>query len=250
MTDFTLEVPIDSLEVASAAAPMLSPRDRFELCDDLASEGWTPKMELVRAVRAEAPAGVGIVAMIRPRGAGAPSSLDVAGFTATPTVVEASIREIEDAAEAGADSVAVGLLTASGAVDLDACGRLVETARGCGLEVAFLRTFDLLVDRDAGLRAVHDLGCVRVVTAGVLGWDASVAGLPARLETLSADVARASKLATDARRPAVEIVPGGGVRASNAASFAAVSPHLHASCRRDGVFSPEELGALTSLRRS
>lgn len=249
MTDFTLEVPIDSLEVASAAAPMLSPRDRFELCDDLASEGWTPRMDLVRAVRGEAPDGVGIVAMIRPRGTDAPSSLDVAGFTATPTVVEASIREIEAAAEAGADSVAVGLLTASGAVDLDACGRLVETARGCGLEVAFLRTFDLLVDRDAGLRAVHDLGCVRVVTAGVLGWDASVADLPTRLTALSDDVGLANTLAITGDRPAVEIVPGGGVRAGNAEAFAAVSPHLHASCRRDGVFSTDELRTLLAVRR-
>jgi copper homeostasis protein CutC len=247
--DFTLEIPIDSLEVAVAAAPMLIARDRFELCDDLASEGWTPKMDLVRAVRGQTPSEIEVVAMIRPRDTDVPPTLDVAGFAATPTVLDASRREIEAAAAAGANSVAIGVLDSSGVVDLDACGRLVETARACGLSVAFLRTFDLLVDREAGMRAVHELGCLRVVTAGVLGWDASVADLPARLAALAADRGVAEACASDEVSP-VEIVPGGGVRASNATSFAAVSPHLHASCRRNGVFSLEELDALISLRRA
>jgi hypothetical protein len=34
------------------------------------------------------------------------------------------------------------------------------------------------------------------------------------------------------------------VRASNAAEFLTVSPHLHASCRRDGAISRDELMAL------
>jgi len=42
------------------------------------------------------------------------------------------------------------------------------------------------------------------------------------------------------------VIPGGGVRASNARAWLALSPHLHASCRRDGVFSREELGLLTA----
>ena len=48
-------------------------------------------------------------------------------------------------------------------------------------------------------------------------------------------------------RPPVEIVPGGGVRASNAASFLKVSPHLHASCRRGGVISRDEVTALRQV---
>jgi len=39
-------------------------------------------------------------------------------------------------------------------------------------------------------------------------------------------------------------VPGGGVRASNAAEFLTVSPHLHASCRRNGAIAREELQML------
>jgi copper homeostasis protein CutC len=245
---FTLEIPIDSIEAAELAAPFLGRGDRFELCHDLASEGWTPKPELVRAVRSIVPSEVGVVAMIRPLLPGARSTLDVEAFLATPAVIEASLREIEHSAEAGADSVAIGLLASNGTVDLDACGVLASRAKSLGLVVAFLRTFDLLVDRDAGMRAVHELGCRRVVTAGVLGWDANVAGVPERCGSLAKDASLAHGLASRDGGEAVEVVPGGGVRASNAAVFAAISPHLHASCRREGRISRDEVLELTSLR--
>jgi len=246
--EFTLEIPIDSVEAAEAAAPHLRPRDRFELCEDLASEGWTPTPELIREVRRRVPSEVEVVPMIRPRLADSRAMLDLEAFLATPAVLAASLAEIEDAARAGVDSVAIGLLTAAGTVDLDACGTLAERARSLGLVVAFLRTLDLLADREAGLDAIHELGCRRVVTTGVLGWDASVADVSARCEALSRDASRVASLAAGLGGEVVEIVPGGGVRASNAAEFAAVSPHLHASCRREGRISVEEVRLLTGLR--
>lgn len=245
---FTLEIPIDSIDAAELAAPFLRQGDRFELCHDLASEGWTPKAELVRAVRSLVPSEVGVVAMIRPQLPGSRTTLDVEAFLATPAVIESSLREIEQSAEAGADSVAIGLLAPDGSVDLEACGALASRAKSLGLVVAFLRTFDLLVDREAGLRAIHELGCRRVVTAGVLGWDASVAGVPARCGSLARDASLAHVLATRDGTEAVEVVPGGGVRASNAAVFAAISPHLHASCRREGRISRDEVSALVAVR--
>ena len=93
----TLEVPVDSIAGAIMAAPFA---DRLELCDDLSSEGWTPTMELVREARAAT--NVSLVVMIRPRLQGAITAMTVAGFTATPQIVDASIREIELAAAAGA----------------------------------------------------------------------------------------------------------------------------------------------------
>jgi copper homeostasis protein CutC len=99
------------------------------------------------------------------------------------------------------------------------------------------------------MRDLTSLGFVRVVTAGVLGWDASVATLHERLEVLAADLSLAESLAARLGRPPVEVVPGGGVRASNARSFLGVSPHLHASCRRDGRISREELVALRECLR-
>ena len=51
-------------------------------------------------------------------------------------------------------------------------------------------------------------------------------------------------------RAPVEVIPGGGVRAANARAWLAVSPHLHASCRREGVFSAEELANLAREMRA
>lgn len=242
----TLEVPVDSLETAVLAAEFA---DRVELCTDLPSEGWSPAPELIRAVRnAIDTQRTTIVAMIRPRVAGVPTTLDVAGFAASPAVVEASLREIDASAKAGAHSVAIGLLTPDGHVDLDACRRLRDAALGHGLVVAFLRTFDLLVDRTRGMNDLSELGVTRVVTAGVLGWDAAALSLDERIAVLAADVRQATIAAGAEGRP-VEVVPGGGVRASNANEFLRVSPHLHASCRRGGTISRDELTALDAVLR-
>ncbi|HYW50750.1 MAG TPA: copper homeostasis protein CutC [Gemmatimonadaceae bacterium] len=243
----TLEVPLDSLDAAIVAAPFA---DRLELCDDLASEGWTPDPSLIRAVRERIDTSrTSIVSMIRPRSANASAFLDVAAFTTTPRILEDCLREIDASAKAGADSVAIGLLTADGVVDMEACARMRDVALQHGLVVAFLRTFDLLADRQRGMDDITALGMTRVVTAGVSGWDASVLTLAQRLEVLATDVRNAEAAAARHGATAVEIVPGGGVRAANAAEFLTVSPHLHASCRRDGAISGEELGALAAALR-
>jgi len=241
----TLEVPLDSLDAALLAAPFA---DRLELCDDLSSEGWTPTMELIRAVRDGIDISrTQIVSMIRPRSANDSPNLDVAAFTTTPAILDDCRREIEASARAGAHSVAVGLLTPDGHVDMEACGSMATLARECGLIVAFLRTFDLLTDRARGMDDITALGMTRVVTAGVLGWDASVLTLAQRLVVLSQDVERAARAAQAHGTTPVDVVPGGGVRASNAADFLTVSPHLHASCRRDGAISGAELQALRGV---
>jgi len=238
----TLEVPLDSIEAAILAAPFA---DRIELCDDLPSEGWSPTMDLIRGVAERIDTTrTSIVSMIRPRSANGRALLDVAAFTTTPRILSDSLREIEQSAKAGAHSVAIGLLTAEGFVDLDACAAMRDVALEHGLIVAFLRVFDLLEDRERGMGDLTSLGFTRVVTAGVLGWDASVLTFPQRISVLASDVANASAAAARLGATPVEIVPGGGVRASNAADFLSVSPHLHASCRHDGVFSADEVRAL------
>jgi copper homeostasis protein CutC len=243
MTTRTLEVPIDSAEGARLAAPHAT---RLEVCHDLSSEGWTPKVELLRACR-EIVTGspCTLVAMIRPQFPGCRRELDVAAFATTPKLLDLARREIEASAEAGAHSVAISLLTPDGFVDMDANAALIDFARGFGLVVAFLRTFDLLADRERGIRDLSALGFTRFITAGVLGWDASVATLAQRVEVVRRDIANAEREAARLGRAPIEVVPAGGVRASNAAAWLELSPHLHASCRRDGVFSREELGNLT-----
>ena len=244
----TLEVPLESLDAALLAAPFAN---RLELCDELSSEGWTPTVGLIRAVRDRIDTSrTSIVSMIRPRSANNSAALDIAAFTTTPRILDDALFEIEASAKAGADSVAIGLLTPDGFVDMEACARMRDVARGHGLIVAFLRTFDLLADRARGMDDITALGVTRVVTAGVLGWDAAVLTLPQRLAVLAEDARNAAKRALVHGVTPVEVVPGGGVRASNGAEFLSVSPHLHASCRRDGSISAAELLALKNVLSS
>jgi copper homeostasis protein CutC len=243
----TLEIPIDSIEGARLAAPFAT---RLEVCHDLSTEGWTPKMELVRQCRdvVEGTQAT-IVAMIRPEFPGCRRELDVAAFTTTPKLLDLCLREIEAAAAAGAHSVGVSLLTADGFVDMEANAKLIAHARGFGLVVAFLRTYDLLVDRARGMRDLSALGFTRFITAGVLGWDASVATLDERIAVVARDVVNARAEAARLGKVPIEVIPGGGVRGSNARRWLGLSPHLHASCRRDGVIARVELEHLRDEMR-
>lgn len=177
--------------------------------------------------------------MVRPEFPGCRRELDLAAFTTNRDLLERCLRDIERSAAAGAHSVAMALLTPDGHVDMEANARLVGHAKALGLVPAFLRAFDLVADRRRSIRDLVALGYARVVTAGVRGWDASVAPLEARIETVRQDVMSAAGR--------IEVVPGGGVRAANARAWLDVSPHLHASCRVGGVFDPGELSALGSV---
>ena len=248
----TLEVPVDSVEAVECAAPYA---DRIELCDDLATEGWTPSMALVRAARRTCdaqPAGrqPQVIAMIRPRLPDSTLALDAAAFVATPRVLDASLREIAACVDAGAHEVAIGLLDAHGRIDLAACSQLRDAAMARGATVAFLRVFDLLRDRTRGWSDIAALGIGRVLTAGVHGWDAAVAQVGERTRVIASDADAAYHACAGISRSAgqaprqIAIAAGGGVRAANADLFLGVTPHLHASCRVGGRINVAELAAL------
>ena len=133
------------------------------------------------------------------------------------------------------DLVAIGPLDGDGCVDRHACERMLQVARGHGLSVSFLRTFDLLVDRDRGMRDVVQLGFDRLLIGGVLGWDASVKPLAERMAEVARTIEVGRAEAARLGRTPIEVMPCGGVRASNAAQWLAITPHLHASCRRGEI---------------
>lgn len=240
----TLEVPLDSLAAAELAGPFA---DRLEVCSDLASEGWSPDPWLVRAIRARTNAT--IVAMIRPRIAGSIASLGAEAFRCTPALLDASLREIDALARAGARSVAIGPLEGEHAIDHRACERMILVARGHGMSVSFLRTFDLLADRDSGMRSVVALGFDRLLTAGVRGWNAGVRPLEQRVAEVARTIEVGRAHAAQLGRAPVQVMPCGGVRAANAAAWLAVTPHLHASCRRGPDLDVAEVRALHALTR-
>ncbi len=240
-----LEVPVDSIESVREVAHIA---DRLELCADLASEGWTPPAELVRQTREvvgdRATARCGLVAMIRPRLRGMVEAPVLASFVTTERAMDQSLRDIDEVARAGADEVAIGLLREDATVDVEATGRLAAHARGQGLGVAFLRTIDLVHNRERAMHDVVDLGMIRVVTAGVYGWDAAAASVEARVAQLLADALAGSARAQATGGRSVTIVPGGGVRSSNARQFMRVSSDQHSSCRVGGVIDAPEASAL------
>jgi copper homeostasis protein CutC len=232
----TLEIPVDSVAAAELAGTLA---DRLEVCSDLAAEGWSPDAWLVREIRARTPANV--VAMIRPRASGTLASLGAEAFRCTPAILDLCLREIEMLARAGAHGVAIGPLAGTQGVDHHACGRMIEVARAHGLEVSFLRTFDLIVDREQAARDVCELGFDRLLTAGVPGWDASAYPLHERLAGVAATISIAQVACQRLSRPALQVMPCGGIRASNAADWLKITPHLHASCRRGTWLDAQEV---------
>jgi len=238
----TLEVPVDSLAAALAAAPHA---DRLELCSDLASEGWTPDAELVRTLRERT--SCELVAMIRPRLPDGDTSLSVSGFMATPVWLQASLDQVASMAAAGAHAVAIGLLDEAGDVDLPGCEILRDAAHRLGLGVSFHRAFDLVPDRERGLHDMVALGVRRVLTAGVQGWDRSARDLADRTRQLEHDRHVMERAARRRGTTPPDVIACGGVRAADAAAWLAVTPHLHASCRVGGAFDADEIRRLRAI---
>lgn len=164
--------------------------DRLELCLELASGGITPPAELVTAVKQAV--DLPLVAMLRPRaGSYVYNARELDGMCARAGELRA----------AGADALVLGALTREGLVDRAALDRLAAAA--APLPLVFHRAFDALADQEAGLEALIQAGCARVLTAG------DPLGVEHGLMRLAGLVKRAAGR--------IEIMPGGGVRATNAA---------------------------------
>ena len=181
-----LEICVDSFD--SAVAAEQGGAQRVELCSALSEGGLSPSIGFIRAIRRRLQIGVHV--MIRPRAGPFLYSADECAIMR---------EDIRVAAEAGADGVVLGMLTASGDIDVDRTRDLVELAHP--MNVTFHRAFDSARDLDAALEAVIRTGARRILTSG----GALTAALGQhRLKRL---VAAASGR--------VELMAGGGVRAEN-----------------------------------
>lgn len=202
----SLEICVDSLE--SAVASEAGGAQRVELCSALIEGGLTPSLGLIRAVRSRVRFGVHV--MIRPRGG---------DFLYSEEELTVMRDDIALAAQAGADGVVFGVLTAQGDVDVERTRELVELARP--MEVTFHRAID--VSRDIE-RAFHDVMCAgadRVLTSG--GEPTAVKGRFRLREFVQAANGR------------IRVMAGGGVRPENVGKIAetAGSVEFHTGfCRR------------------
>jgi copper homeostasis protein len=204
-----LEICVDSVESAMAAEA--GGAQRVELCSALGEGGLTPSVGMMRAVRSRI--HIGVYAMIRPRGG---------DFFYSEDEWAVMRDDIASAAEAGADGIVLGLLTADGHIDVERTGLLIEQAHTASrrLDVTFHRAIDMARDLESSLEDVIHAGADRILTSGaaptaMLGSE-RIAGL------------------VQAAQNRVGVMVCGNVRAKNVRQIAQASGarEFHASLRR------------------
>lgn len=161
---------------------------RVELCSALALGGLTPSAGTIAEAKRLSKLPVMVIIRLRS-----------GGFCYTETEFATMEREIELAAEQGADGLVFGVLREDGTVDERRSRRLIE--RAGGLPTVFHRAFDVTPDPFSALEAVINMGATRLLTSG------QQPGSLAGSELIRELVERA-----DGR---IEIMPGGGVRLAN-----------------------------------
>jgi len=197
-----LEVCIDDLEGARAA--LRGQAQRLEVCSRLDVGGLTPQDDLLRQLKAET--RVPLYCMVRPRGG---------DFVLRDDDLARTLEDLERVLDGGADGVVYGWITPDGRVDRAALEQLV--ARSRGVPVTFHRAFEQVQDPAQELEVLIACGVSRVLTAG--GAKDAHAGRQV-LRTL-----------VEAARGRIGVLPGGGVRAHNAAEIVAATgvTELHSS---------------------
>jgi copper homeostasis protein len=199
----TFEVCVDSIESAVAAAE--GGADRVELCSSLIEGGLTPSFGTLTVARRSV--GIGIMAMIRPRGG---------DFCYSDTEFASMEEDLEEAKKAGADGLVLGLLNPDGTVDRERTGALIQRARP--LPVTFHRAFDMTRDPFEALDTLIALGVERVLTSG------QEATVVEGLELIAELVSRASGR--------IAVMPGGGITDRNVGRVIArtLAREIHFAC--------------------
>src|ERR1700677_323369 len=180
------EICVDS--VAGVRAARQAGAQRVELCADLLEGGITPSLGTIRQARKVT--GIDLNVMIRPRGG---------DFLFNDDEFASMQADIETAKAEGANGVVIGLLTATGEIDVGRTRELIGLARP--LSVTFHRAFDVAAEPFSALEALIELGVDRVLTSGQE--PTVLEGLPLIVELM--------KRAGDR----IVIMPGGGITARN-----------------------------------
>ena len=163
--------------------------DRVELNSALFLGGLTPSIGLVREAKK---VGIPILAMLRPRDG---------GFCYTKAEFDCMLDDVSAFVEIGVDGLVFGVLNSDGTVDCNRCAQLIEAA-GDGVKV-FHRAFDVVPDWKTAMDKLVQLGFDRILTSGQA--------------SNSVEGAATLKEMVDYAAGRIEILPGGGIRAHNAA---------------------------------
>lgn len=189
--------------VADVFAAKPAGAERAELSAALELGGLTPSLGTMKLA---AKAGLPIIAMVRPRGG---------GFCYNEYEFQTMCRDAEALLSAGAAGVAFGILLADGRVDEKRCAALLRHIGD--QQSVFHRAFDVTPDWRAAMDSLCGLGFTRVLSSGQA---------PSALEGMQT-LAHMVEYAGGR----IEILPGGGIRAHNAAELIRQTgcDQLHAS---------------------
>jgi copper homeostasis protein len=169
---------------------------RVELCTALPLGGLTPTAGTIS--EAKRLTSLPLIVMIRLRSG---------GFCYSEAELSTMERDMDLAAELGADGFVFGVLCPDGTVDRIRNSRLVKRANG--LPTVFHRAFDVTPDPFEALESIIELGMTRILTSGQKS--ASLEGT----ELIRQLVERANNR--------IEIMPGGGVRSENVARIVSLT---------------------------
>jgi len=187
-----LEVCVDSVDGLIRAQD--GGAGRIELCSRLDLGGLSPSRELLE--RALAAARVPLHVMVRPR---------AGDFVYSDVEFDAMTRELQILRDAPVAGAVFGVLRPDRRIDLRRTLDLVHRARP--LTVTFHRAFDDVPDQFTALEQLIEIGVERVLTSG----DAPNAF----------DGRQRVRALVEAARRRLIVLPGGGVRANNAAQILA-----------------------------
>ena len=185
-----MKVEVCVTSVASARIAEAAGADRLELCAELAVGGITPSPGLLQEVREVV--NVPVHVLIRPRSG---------DFVYSPETFSQMLRDIEYCRKLGYEGFATGCLLANGNLDTERMRSLADAARGCHL--TFHRAFDRIPDWESAVAELEGMGVHTILTSGQAPTAHQGLNLLERL----------------AGKTACGIMPGGGIRPENVASF-------------------------------
>ena len=128
--------------------------NRIELCSDLANDGLTPSLELMKKTISELK--IPVITMVRPR---------AGNFVHKRKEVEQMKKDIDTAKQVGADGIVLGLLTSDNKIDIENTRILADYANP--LPVTFHKAIDELENPVEGVVELLKInGIKRILTSG------------------------------------------------------------------------------------
>ncbi|ONI81730.1 copper homeostasis protein CutC [Saccharothrix sp. ALI-22-I] len=205
-----------ALDATDAEAAQAGGAHRLELTVDMAADGLTPPVPVLRDVLSATDLPVRV--MLR----------DGPGFA--PADLDRLRREAAALREAGASEFVFGFLDADRWVDESACAALIEVVEGCAW--TFHRALDNSADPEAAWTVVGGLGCDTVLAAG------SPRGVADGFSVLERLAARQEK---------VRLLVGGGLKVEHVGPLKAVGVtgfHVGGAVRPGGWGAPLSVEAV------